>query len=123
MLYLTEWLNMDERVLDQIFSSLSDPTRREILQRIADQSLSVTDIAKPYHMSLPAVSKHLKVLERAHLVIREKAGREYRFRLCPDPLKEASRYLSFYRQYWNTKLDTLEKYLSNKSFEKGGETE
>lgn len=109
--------------LDFVFASLSDPTRREILSRIAEveilkqvqddknQGLTVTEIAKPYKISLPAVSKHLKILERASLIHRQKHGREYLVSLNAEPLKEASRYLSFYRQFWNSQFDSLEKYL------------
>lgn len=97
--------------LDFIFQSLADPTRRDILERISEQNLTITQIAKPYHMSLPAVSKHLKVLERAKLIQRKKTGREYTFTINSKPLKDASRYLSYYRQFWNTQFDSLQKYL------------
>lgn len=105
---------MSQQILDVIFSSLSDPTRREILRRIAQSTPTVTDIAKPFPMSLPAISKHLKILERSGLIIRHKTGREIRFSLNSDPLKEASRYFSFYRQFWHDQFDTLEKYLKEK---------
>ena len=112
MICLTERLNMNQQTLDNIFSALSDPTRREILSRIAQSDLTVSDIAKPYTISLPAISKHLKILERTGLISRHKNGREIRFSLNPDPLKEASRYLSFYRQFWNEQFDSLEKFLA-----------
>lgn len=102
---------MNQQTLDAIFSSLSDPTRRDILSRIAQSEVTVSDIAKPFSMSLPAVSKHLKILERSGLITRHKNGREIHFSLNPDPLKEASRYLSFYRQFWNDQFANLEKYL------------
>lgn len=97
--------------LNFVFSSLADPTRREILQRITKKSLTVSEIAKPYDMSLPAVSKHLKVLERAQLIKRQKEGREFRFMLNPRPLDNAIRYMTFYRKFWNEKFDNLEQYL------------
>jgi len=103
-----------QKELDFIFQSLADPTRREILERISEHDLTVTDIAKPYNMSLPAVSKHLKVLERAHLVIRKKIGREYLFSLNLQPIKEAARYLSFYRQFWSAQFGSLQKILLKK---------
>ena len=97
--------------LDQIFSALSDPTRRAILARLASGDASVTDLAEPFAMSLPAVSKHLKVLERAGLIVR---GREAQWRPCrleARPLKGASEWLDRYRVFWEQSLDRLEAYL------------
>lgn len=102
--------------IDRIFYSLSDSTRRKILERVSIKSLNVSEIAKPFDISLPAISKHLKILERAKLVQRQRIGREFRFRLSPKPLREVSRYISYYSKFWNEKLDNLEKYLK-----KGGE--
>jgi DNA-binding transcriptional ArsR family regulator len=97
--------------LDRIFSALSDPTRRAILARLASGDASVTDLAEPFAMSLPAVSKHLKVLERAGLIVR---GREAQWRPCrleARPLKGASEWLELYRVFWEQSLDRLEGYL------------
>lgn len=94
-----------------VFHSLADPTRRAILQRLAGQELTVTEIAKPYDMSLPAISKHLKILEQAHLIGRKKHGREYQIRLEPQALRTVEEYLEFYKKFWNTRLGNLEKFL------------
>lgn len=115
-----------QKDLDLLFSSLADPTRREILQRIAENppsrkasegqgGLTVSEIAKPYDMSLPAVSKHLKVLEKAKLIERTKTGREYIFAFNPRPLEGAAKYIAFYKKFWSKQFDRLEKYLENSS--------
>ena len=100
--------------LDSIFSSLADPTRRDILIRIAQEdTLTVNDIAKPYldDMSLPAISKHLKVLEKSKLLIRNKNGRSYSFKADPKQILIIEQYISFFRKFWNTQLDALEAFL------------
>lgn len=97
--------------LSAIFAALSDPTRRAILARLAAGEASVTELARPFAMSLPAVSKHLKILEGAGLVAR---GRDAQWRPCrlqPGPLKEAADWLEHYRQFWTQSLDRLEKYV------------
>jgi DNA-binding transcriptional ArsR family regulator len=97
--------------LDRTFSALSDPTRRAIVERLADGEASVTELAAPFAMSLPAVSKHLKVLEKAGLISR---GRKAQWRPCrlePEPLKEASEWLEEYRRLWEERLDRLDEYL------------
>ena len=100
-----------EEHVNLLFHSLADPTRRAILQRLADHDLTVTEIAKPYDMSLPAISKHLKILEQAHLIGRKKHGREYQIHLEPQTLKTIEEYLAFYKKFWNTRLSNLEKFL------------
>ena len=97
--------------LDRTFAALSDPTRRAIVERLADGEVSVTELAAPFSMSLPAVSKHLKVLEKAGLISR---GRKAQWRPCrlePEPLKEASDWLEEYRRLWEERLDRLDEYL------------
>jgi DNA-binding transcriptional ArsR family regulator len=97
--------------LSATFAALADPTRRAILARLALGSTSVTELAKPFEMSLPAVSKHLKVLERAGLIAR---GREAQWRPCrleARPLKGAADWLEHYRIFWEQSLDRLEGYL------------
>jgi DNA-binding transcriptional ArsR family regulator len=97
--------------LSRTFSALADPTRRAILARLASGQASVGELAKPFAMSLPAISKHLKVLERAGLVVR---GREAQWRPCrleARPLKGASEWLDRYRVFWEQSLDRLEAYL------------
>jgi DNA-binding transcriptional ArsR family regulator len=97
--------------LTRTFSALADPTRRAILARLASGEASVTELAEPFAMSLPAISKHLKVLERAGLITR---GREAQWRPCrlqAQPLKGASDWLEHYRIFWEQSLDRLEDYL------------
>src|SRR5229473_2984935 len=97
--------------LDSTFAALSDPTRRAILARLALGETSVTELAKPFAMSLPAVSKHLKVLERAGLIAR---GREAQWRPCriePRALKDIDDWLGDYRRFWDESFDRLDDYL------------
>jgi DNA-binding transcriptional ArsR family regulator len=97
--------------LSTTLSALADPTRRAILARLAKGDTSVTELAEPFAMSLPAVSKHLKVLERAGLIER---GREAQWRPCrlaPEPLKEVASWVDQYRLHWEERLDRLDKYL------------
>lgn len=97
--------------LSAVFAALADPTRRAILARVAEGEASVTELAKPFKMSLPAVSKHLKVLERAGLIAR---GREAQWRPCrldAKPLQEVADWVGQYRQFWEERLDRLEDYL------------
>ena len=98
--------------LDTIFGSLADATRRDILQRVANEELSVGEIAKPYDLTLAAVSKHLKVLEKAKLIIKRKRGKEHMVQLAPNAFAEADEYLKFYRQMWESRFDNLEQYLN-----------
>jgi DNA-binding transcriptional ArsR family regulator len=98
--------------LSSIFSALADPTRRAILARLAGGSASVTELAAPFEMSLPAVSKHLKVLERAGLIAR---GREAQWRPCrlePAPFRAVATWLDEYRQIWDERFDRLDAYLN-----------
>jgi DNA-binding transcriptional ArsR family regulator len=100
----------DEQI-NLIFHSFADPTRRKILERLTTEKLTVSEIAKPYAMSLPAISKHLKVLEAAKLIKKEKHGREYSVYLVPQTFKTAAEYIAFYKKFWNTQLDNLEAFL------------
>jgi DNA-binding transcriptional ArsR family regulator len=97
--------------LDRTFAALSDPTRRAIVERLADGEASVTELAAPFEMSLPAVSKHLKVLEKAGLISRGRRAQWRPCRLEPEPLKEASDWLEEYRRLWEERLDRLDEYL------------
>lgn len=97
--------------LSATFAALADPTRRAILARLASGEVSVTELAEPFEMSLPAVSKHLKVLERAGLIAR---GREAQWRPCrlePARLKDVSDWVEEYREIWEQRLDRLGEYL------------
>jgi DNA-binding transcriptional ArsR family regulator len=97
--------------LDLIFNALSDSTRRQILRGISRHERSIMQVAKPFAMSLAAVSNHLKVLERAHLIHREKRGSYYYVRLNAKTLKSADQWLQTYRQFWEDRLDSLKYYL------------
>lgn len=97
--------------LSVTFAALADPTRRAILAHLAKGEASVSELAKPFEMSLPAISKHLKVLERAGLI---KRSREAQWRPCQlkaESLKEAANWIEQYRQFWEQNLDRLEDYL------------
>ena len=103
--------------LNRTFSALSDPTRRAILERLGDGDATVTKLAEPFSMSLPAISKHLKVLERAGLITR---GRDAQWRPCrlnAKPLEDATGWLDGYRQYWEASFDRLDEHL--KAIRKG----
>lgn len=104
--------------LSVIFAALADPTRRAILARLASGETSVTDLAEPFEMSLPAVSKHLKVLENAGLIAR---GRDAQWRPCrieAAPLKEVSDWADRYRHFWDESFDRLDDYLKKMQKEK-----
>ena len=117
-MYLTLWLStaqdpktMSPDRLSATFSALADPTRRAILARLTTGERSVTELAEPFAMSLPAVSKHLKVLERAGLIAR---GREAQWRPCrieAGPLKEVDEWVERYRRIWEEQFDRLDDYL------------
>jgi DNA-binding transcriptional ArsR family regulator len=97
--------------LSTTFAALADPTRRAILARLSRGESSVTDLAKPFQMSMPAVSKHLKVLERAGLIERSREAQWRPCRLAAQPLRDVSAWVEQYRQHWEQSLDRLEEYL------------
>src|ERR1700683_2738188 len=97
--------------LDTTFSALADPTRRAILARLALGETSVTDLAKPFAMSLPAVSKHLKVLERAGLIVRSREAQWRACRIEPRALKGVDDWLEHYRRFFDESFDRLDAYL------------
>ena len=102
---------MSSDQLSATFAALADPTRRAILARLSQGAASVLELSEPFAMSLPAISKHLKVLERAGLIAR---GREAQWRPCQleaGPLKDAADWLEHYRRFWEQSFDHLEKYL------------
>jgi DNA-binding transcriptional ArsR family regulator len=98
--------------LSATFSALADPTRRAILARLARGERSVTELAEPFEMSLPAVSKHLKVLERAGLIVRTREAQYRPCRLRPRPLADASKWLDHYRRFWDESFDRLDETLA-----------
>jgi DNA-binding transcriptional ArsR family regulator len=97
--------------LDAVFAALADPTRREILARLAEGESSVTRLAEPFDISLPAVSRHLKVLEGAGLLAREKDGRVHRIRMVPDSMLDALEWMAHHGRFWEEQLDSLEAFL------------
>jgi DNA-binding transcriptional ArsR family regulator len=97
--------------LDRTFAALADPTRRAILARLASGQASVTELAAPFSMSLPAVSKHLKVLERAGLVARGRRAQWRPAELQAEPLHEVADWLADYRRFWEERLDRFDEYL------------
>jgi DNA-binding transcriptional ArsR family regulator len=98
--------------LSTTFGALADPTRRAILARLAAGEASVTELAEPFAMSLPAVSKHLKVLERAGLVARGRTAQWRPCRIAAEPLKEAADWLENYRRFWDDSFERLADYLA-----------
>jgi DNA-binding transcriptional ArsR family regulator len=97
--------------LDQTMVALADPTRRAILRRLAQGEARVTELARPFAISLNSVSKHIRMLERARLVRRRRVGREHRLAFDPRPLDEAAAWIEAQRNFWNARLDALEREL------------
>jgi DNA-binding transcriptional ArsR family regulator len=106
-------VNYSSSSLDQAFGALADPTRRAILSRLAKGQASVTELAAPFRVSLPAVSKHLRVLESAGLLKREIDGRVHRCRFAAEPMKRAAEWIDTYRAFWESQFDELASYLDS----------
>lgn len=104
-------VNQMSASLDATFFALSDPTRRAILKQLSGGEATVGALAAPFDISLPAISKHLRVLERAGLIRRRKEGREHHINLVAEPLLDAARWLAFYGEYWESQFDALADYL------------
>jgi DNA-binding transcriptional ArsR family regulator len=108
---------MGPRSLDRTFAALSDPTRRALLARLSEtEALSVSELARPFAMSLPAVMKHLDVLSEAGLVLRNKEGRTVSCTLRAEPMHEANEWLNRYQRFWTERLDQLAAFLEEESF-------
>jgi DNA-binding transcriptional ArsR family regulator len=110
------------KTLNRTFAALADPTRRRILAHLARGDKCVTHLARPHAMSLPAVSKHLRVLEKAGLLRRRRYGRVHEMQLEAGPLQQAARWVEEYRKFWEGSLDRLAEYLekTNKTASKKG---
>lgn len=104
-------VNYSSERLTTVFLALADPTRRAILDRLAHGEASGTELAQPFAISVPAISKHLRVLERADLILHRKDGRTHRFRLAAGPMRDAAAWLEHYRRFWEAQFDSLETYL------------
>ena len=108
--------------LDRTLTALADPTRRAILRRLSQGEARVTEVARPFAMSLNSVSKHIRMLERARLVRRRRIGREHLLSFDPEPLDEAAAWIEAQRAFWSARLDALERELSkpDEQLERGG---
>ena len=116
-----QMVKYQSRTLDRTFAALADPTRRRILAHLAHGDRCVTDLAKPHPMSLPAVSKHLRVLEKAGLLRRRRYGRVHQLRLEAKPMEQAVRWIEEYRKFWEGSLDRLAEYLEKTNKQTGKE--
>jgi DNA-binding transcriptional ArsR family regulator len=108
-------VNQNITTLDKTFGALADPTRRAILSRLTQGTATVTELAEPFAMSLPAVSKHLTVLEKAGLLTRRRQGRIHYLTLNAAPLKEAAQWITLYEQFWEGQLDALANFLEEET--------
>ena len=106
---------MSESQLSLVLQAISDETRRALLARLIHGPAMITQLAEPFEMSLPAVSKHLRVLERAHLVKRSVEGRVHTFSVTPEPLQTLEQWLSHYRFFWAGNLDRLEAFAKTRA--------
>jgi DNA-binding transcriptional ArsR family regulator len=102
--------------LDSFFGSLADPTRRDMLERIAESEMSVSEIAVPYDLSYAAVSKHLMVLEKARLIMKRRQGKETLVSITPHAFSEASEYLEKYKLFLNQRMDSLEELIEEENY-------
>lgn len=111
-------MQIQDASLDAIFQALSDSTRRSILMRVRESDQTVSDIADSYTMSMPAITKHLNVLERAGLIVRKKAGRKRLCRAEPKNLNTAMQWLEYYQQFWQTQLESLKGFVEKNAANK-----
>src|SRR5262249_9009693 len=120
LLIFNQMVKYSSATLDRTFAALADPTRRRILAHLARGDRRVTDLARPHAMSLPAVSKHLRVLENAGLLRRRRYGRVHELKLDAKPLKKAAQWVEEYRKFWEGSLDRLADYLEQTSPQRKG---
>lgn len=109
---LNHMVKLKASELDTVFHALGDATRRSMLRRLAHGECTVSELAQPFDISLPAASKHIKTLENAGLIRRRVRGRTHHCRLAPGPLAGVHQWLSEYERFWNTRLDALEQLLA-----------
>jgi len=117
---VNQMVKYSPKMLNRTFAALADPTRRRILAHLARGDRCVTDLARPHAMSLPAVSKHLRVLEKAGLLRRHRYGRVHEMQLEAKPLKQAALWVEKYRKFWEGSLDRLAEYLEKTNKAKKG---
>jgi len=106
--------NNPANALDLVIAAISDPTRRAIIGRLARGPVRISDVARPFSMSLTGFCKHVRVLERAKLVRRTRQGRENTLELSAEPLRDVARWISRYERFWNARLDRLEGFFAAK---------
>jgi DNA-binding transcriptional ArsR family regulator len=107
-----------EATIDRVSAAIADPTRRRIIERLARGPARISDVAKPFSMSLTGFCKHVRVLERAGLVRRTRHGRENTLELFADPLRDVARWILDYEQFWKSRLDRLEAFFAAETEEK-----
>jgi DNA-binding transcriptional ArsR family regulator len=112
--HYTLWCNISVDQLNDILTAISHPTRRAIIQQLAEGPARFLDVAKPFNTALNAVTKHLKLLERAGLIKREKQGREVIISFRAEPLREVAEWVGGYERFWNERLDRFEQYFEEK---------
>lgn len=118
ILTVNDMVNYQAAMLDRTFAALADPTRRALLARLDEEdSLTVSELAKPFPVSLPAIMKHLDVLSDAGLIQRTKTGRSVACRLTPKPMEQAMNWLAHYERYWTEQLDRLAAFLENEEWQ------
>jgi len=117
-LYYTLWCNIKMDQLSDILTAISHPTRRAIINQLSSGPARFLEIAEPYDTALNAVTKHLKLLERAGLIEREKQGREVFISLRAEPLQEVAKWVHVYERFWNQKLDQFEQHFKDKKTKK-----
>ena len=113
MVIFNQMVKYRPETLNATFAALADPTRRAILERLSQGESSVTALAEPFQVSLPAISKQLRVLERAGLLVQEKDGRVRRCRLEAGPMRQAVDWIAQYRRFWDQQLESLASYLED----------
>ena len=104
--------------MDRVTAAISDPTRRAIIERLAEGSARISELAEPFPMSLTGFCKHVRVLERAGLVRRTRSGRDNTLELSPEPLRDVARWILKYEQFWNARLDRLEQFFAKNTKKK-----
>lgn len=105
--------------LDQVFAALADPTRRAIVETLTKGEATVGTVAEPHEMAAPSISKHLKVLEHAGLIIRRVEGRQHWLRLAPEGFRDATEWFTHYQKFWSESVDRLERLLTETESQKG----